>query len=55
VPIPPPARRRFYEAVGRALRDETELGPGSVARACTRAQRDFIAVPDAPRAIDGRR
>ena len=44
-PIAPAARGRFYEAVDRALRDEGELGVGSVRRACARAQAEFLNAP----------
>src|SRR5882724_6432274 len=52
LPIPPPARRRFYEAVDRKL-DGHELGPGAVARACIEAQRAFLVAPQAD--VDARR
>jgi hypothetical protein len=54
-PIPAPARQRFYEAVDDALDGVGELGPGIVARVCARVQRQFVAVPDAPPVVDGRR
>lgn len=54
-PIPPVARSRFYEAVDRLLRGEPVLGPGAVSRACRKAQAEFIAAPDAPPVVDGRR
>jgi len=53
-PLLPAARRQFYEAVDRHLRSEPELGPGAVARACARAQREFVAAIDVSKVIDGR-
>jgi hypothetical protein len=53
--IPAPARGRFLEAVDRELTGQGELGPGLVSRMCAKIQRQFVAVPDAPPAVDGRR
>ena len=54
-PIPPPARSWFYEVVDRLLRSKPVLGPGSVARACRRAQREFITSIDPAKVTDGHR
>jgi hypothetical protein len=45
----------FYERVCAYLNEEPELGAGSVARSCRRAQGEFVAIPDAPPTVDGRR
>jgi hypothetical protein len=52
--IAPAMRSRFYEPVDRAIAG-SELGPGSVARACREVQKEFIAAPEPKAAIDGRR
>jgi len=52
LPLMPSVRSRFYERVCAHLSEERELGPGSVSRACRRAQAEFVAV-DAPPAAEG--
>jgi hypothetical protein len=54
-PIPAPARPAFFEAIDKALGGGCVLGAGLVARTCAEVQRRFIAVPDAPPVVDGRR
>jgi hypothetical protein len=55
-PLLPGSRSRFYEVVDRLLRDEPgALGPGTVSRACRRAQREFVATPDQGPSVDARR
>jgi hypothetical protein len=54
-PLLPSARSRFLERVSECLNGEP-LGPGSVSRACRRAQAEFLATPDAPApTVDGTR
>ena len=52
LPIAARQRPAFYERVSELMRG-VEPGPGAYRRACREAQRAFIAVPDAPRPIDG--
>ena len=54
LPIAPAKRSRFYELVDREL-SGSELGPGIVARACRKAQKEFIAAPEPKAASDDRR
>jgi len=50
-PLLPGFRSKFYEIVDRNLRDERELGPGAVFRACVRAQRELTVAIDKSKVI----
>jgi hypothetical protein len=54
-PIAPPLRSKFFELVDRELGNVREIGPGILTRTCARVQREFVAIPDAARPLDGRR
>jgi hypothetical protein len=54
-PLLPGVRSRFYEAVDRELGNAPDLGPGVVARACAKIQRQFVTAEAAPPVVDGRR